>query len=462
MKAMICISSLSGTALNEGFHGMPAALLPIANKPLIEYYIELCSCLGIGEVLILDRDYSDEAAAFLGDGSRWTVPVSYRGSRPLTSFLALRQRQAAFIGDDDVLCFSGFFFPACDYRVVSLDKLTAGAPQDAEAALGPGLYWLRQKQCHAIALASLPLQTCLDYFNCNMTVLNAEDGFFPVPGYHVEAGIYTGMNVVFPPSCTIASPALIGNHVRLVDEVSLEGEVILGDHVMVDRQTSLRRTVVIDNTYVGGDLELQEKIVCRDRIIDPKDGTVLRLDDDSLLMEVRSFQWQRILGWMLDALLALLLLIWLTPWFVLFRLLVRLKPKPHDFQSVCGHLHQYPQYQLNPWKRSHLYFYKLLLDKYLLLPYVFRGDLVLVGESITRCPDATELSYRPGVFCTSDLHQGLVSPLQQKLDDRYFRHNRSVRQKIRCLGKIMINRLFASTQAFYRQAEWSGISTDSR
>ena len=160
----------------------------------------------------------------------------------------------------------------------------------------------------------------------------------------------------------------------------------------------------------------------------------------------------------MDALLAVLLLLWLTPWYLLFRALARLKPVPRDFQSVCGHLHQYPHYQLNPWKRSNLYFYKLMLDKYPLLFFVLRGDLVLVGESITRCPDATELTYRPGVFCFSDMRPGPADSLQQKIDDRYFRHNRSFLLAMGCLLKTAINRLFASIQTFYHQVEWSGAA----
>ena len=145
---------------------------------------------------------------------------------------------------------------------------------------------------------------------------------------------------------------------------------------------------------------------------------------------------------------------WLTPWYLLFRVLVRIKPVPRDFQSVCGHLHHYPCYQLNPWKRSNLYFYKLMLDKYQLLFFVLRGDLVLVGESITRCPDVTELTYRPGVFCFSDMRTGPAEVLQQKIDDRYFRHNRSFRLALECLRKTAINRLFASIPMFYQQAKW--------
>ncbi|HOG51864.1 MAG TPA: sugar phosphate nucleotidyltransferase, partial [Lentisphaeria bacterium] len=289
MKAMICFNGINGAGLSEGFQGIPAPLLPIANKPLVEYYIELCSCLHINEFLILDSDYSEEAAARIGDGSRWSVKIAYRGASQQMAFQAIRKRQAAFLGTEDVLCFNGLVFPFCDYRTVCIEDLAPGAEQPVDADLAPGLYWFTPERCQASVLPVLPLLTYVDYFKCCQAVMQAESAFFPVPGYHVEAGIYTGMNVVFPPSCTVASPAVIGNHVRLIDEVKLEGAVILGDRVMVDRRTTLHNAIVIDNTYVGSDLEIRDKIVCRDRIIDPESNTVLHLGADCLFMGVRSF-----------------------------------------------------------------------------------------------------------------------------------------------------------------------------
>lgn len=455
MKAMICFSGINGTGLSEGFQEIPAPLLPIANKPLVEYYIELCTCLHINELLILDSDYSEEAAARIGDGSRWSVKIAYRGASQQMTFQAIRKRQAAFLGTEDVLCFNGLVFPFCDYRKVSIEDLAPGAEQPGDVDLAPGLYWFTPERCHASLLPVLPLLTYVDYVKCCQAVLEAESAFFPVPGYHVEAGIYTGMNVVFPPTCTVSPPAVIGNHVRLIDEVKLEGAVILGDRVMVDRRTTLCNAIVIDNTYVGSDLEIRNKIVCRDCIIDPESNTVLNLGDDCLFMGVRSFRWGAGLRWMADALLAILLLLWLTPWRLLFWLLVRIKSAPCDFKSARGRLRQYPCYQLDPWKRSNLYFYKLMLDKYPLLFFVFSGDLVLVGESITNSLNTTDPTHRPGVFCFSDMSAGPVGVLQQKLDDRYYRHNRDFCLALGCLWKTAINRLFVSVQAFYQPAEWS-------
>ena len=71
MKALISIGSLRDTGLWEGLQGLPLALLPIAGKPILEYYIDFCNSLCVEEILILDSDYSAEVAQFIGSGRRW-------------------------------------------------------------------------------------------------------------------------------------------------------------------------------------------------------------------------------------------------------------------------------------------------------------------------------------------------------------------------------------------------------
>lgn len=99
MKAMMCFNGIDSAGLSEGFQGIPAPLLPIANKPLVEYYIELCSCLHIHEFLILDSDYSEEAAARLGDGSRWSVKVIYRGAESADDIPSHQKTPGRLSGD---------------------------------------------------------------------------------------------------------------------------------------------------------------------------------------------------------------------------------------------------------------------------------------------------------------------------------------------------------------------------
>ncbi|MGI5925340.1 MAG: hypothetical protein ACOX9E_15450 [Lentisphaeria bacterium] len=443
MKALICLGNLEEQGLNEGFSGISAALLPVVNKPLVEYYIDFCCSVGIASILILDSDFAPEMASYLGGGERWSVSLSYIGTRSYASLSELCRHHRSFLGTEPVLWLNGTVFPFFDYRSLSAAQLAVEeeVPWDS-TPLPTGLFFLGQNRCQRLAGEVIQICSFADYHSCNCRVLAAEEGMFPVPGYHVEQGVRTGMNVVIPPSARIKAPVLLGNNVRLGEGVHLDGLVSLGDEVMIDSGSHLCETIVFDGTYVGRDLELKHKIVCRDRIIDPRSGVVLNLGDESLAMDIRPFTWDFYLRWAVEAMAAVLLILLLSPAYAFLRLLKKMPSEPCFFYSLRHRGRYFRQYQLNMGNLCDLYFYKCSLDKYWMLWMVLTGDMRLMGDSVERVPDDGETAYRPGVFCFSDTRNGATNAMQRALDDRYFRHNRSPLMVLECLLKILVGRFF--------------------
>lgn len=443
MKAMICLGNLEEQGLSDGFSGISSAMLPVANKPLVEYYIDFCSSLGVTGILVLDSDYAVEMAHFLGKGERWSVELAYIGAKTCGSLTELTRRHAAFMAGETVLFLNGIIFPFFDYRSLSELRLTTTGdlPWDS-TPLPTGLFQLSAGACQRLAGEVMQIRSFADYHSCNCRVLGAPAGMFPVPGYHVEKGVSSGMNVVIPPSCRITAPVLMGNNVRFGDDVHLDGVVVIGDEVMIDSGSRLRETIVFDSTYIGRDLELDHKIVCRDRIIDPRIGVVLNLGDESLSMDIRRFTWDFYFRWLLEAAAALLLMLLMSPLYALLRLLKKMPSEPCFFYSQRHRGRYFRQYQLDFVDQRDLYFHKLSLDKYWMLVMVLTGDLRLIGDSVDRVPDDGETAYRPGVFCFSDTRGRSINAMQRALDDRYFRHNRSSLMVFECLIKILVGRLF--------------------
>lgn len=450
MKAIISLPILGKTQMADGFQGIPVALLPIANKPLIEYYLGICSMLKVTDVLVLDNDYTPEVSEVLGDGSAWGLKLDYRGSGVTMSITGLLERNSLYAPEEDcTLVFNGLFVPIFDYRTVSPEAMSQLEMDDFDpGGIGNGIFVVSKDKCRRMKGETVYLNTYRDFHECGMRILKSDYGWYPIPGYHVDNGVYTGMDVLLPSSCECKSPAIIGNHVRFGDYISLLGNVIVGNHVMIEKNTTIKDSIIVDNTYLGADLEISGKIVCRDRLIDPETGVVLRLDDERLLMDVRRFRWENCFSWLFDSLSALLIILLMTPVFLFFLIFGRCKSEKRPFTSVCGHTHTFTHYKLDFRKKHDLYFYKLMLDKYLLLFYIFRGDLVLFGESIERLPEPGELSFLPGVFCFSDTHSGRVDQLQMKLDDRFYRHNKGILLMIKSLRSVILARLFASMSDF--------------
>lgn len=76
MKAMILAAGL-GQRMRPLTDHQPKPLLPLRGKPLIQYHLESLAQMGVAQVVINLAYLGDLVRAFVGDGSRWGLQVSY-------------------------------------------------------------------------------------------------------------------------------------------------------------------------------------------------------------------------------------------------------------------------------------------------------------------------------------------------------------------------------------------------
>jgi glucose-1-phosphate thymidylyltransferase len=107
MKGVI-LSGGSGTRLRPFTHTGPKQLVPVANKPVLEYAIDDLKEAGITEIgIILGHKGREDIQDLLGDGSRYGVDITYivQGN-PLGIAHAVGCTRE-FIGDDDFVVYLG-------------------------------------------------------------------------------------------------------------------------------------------------------------------------------------------------------------------------------------------------------------------------------------------------------------------------------------------------------------------
>jgi glucose-1-phosphate thymidylyltransferase len=96
-----------GTRLRPITHTRSKQLVPVANKPIVEYAIEHLAEVGITEIGVVIGETGDEIRAVLGDGSRWGVRLTYLDQpQPLGLAHALAVARD-YLGDDDVAMYLG-------------------------------------------------------------------------------------------------------------------------------------------------------------------------------------------------------------------------------------------------------------------------------------------------------------------------------------------------------------------
>ena len=107
MKALIAAGGRA-TRLRPITHSINKHLIPLANKPMLEYAVEKIVECGIKEIAINVNPGDQEIAAVIGDGSRWGVDITYleqsSGPKGIAHAVA---NAASWIGDDSFLFYLG-------------------------------------------------------------------------------------------------------------------------------------------------------------------------------------------------------------------------------------------------------------------------------------------------------------------------------------------------------------------
>lgn len=106
MKALI-LAGGTGSRLRPITYSMAKQLVPVANKPVIEYGIEAIANAGVIDFGIIVGDTGAAVEAAVGDGSRWGIKISYiPQSAPLGLAHAVSTARE-FLKDDDFVMYLG-------------------------------------------------------------------------------------------------------------------------------------------------------------------------------------------------------------------------------------------------------------------------------------------------------------------------------------------------------------------
>ncbi|MEV0899228.1 glucose-1-phosphate thymidylyltransferase [Actinoplanes sp. NPDC049802] len=106
MKALV-LAGGSGTRLRPFSHSMPKQLIPLANRPILEYVLEDLRGLGVAEAGIIVGRWAAEIRAAIGDGSRFGMRVHYIQQDAPLGLAHCVQVAEPFLGADDFVMYLG-------------------------------------------------------------------------------------------------------------------------------------------------------------------------------------------------------------------------------------------------------------------------------------------------------------------------------------------------------------------
>jgi NDP-sugar pyrophosphorylase family protein len=127
MQVVILAGGL-GTRLGALAAQTPKALLPVAGRPFLAHVIELLKENGLTRILVLHGHHGEQLERALGDGSGFSVRISYRHDGPRLLGTAGALRHALDLLEDEFFVLYGDTYLDIDYQEVVRAFRSSGKP----------------------------------------------------------------------------------------------------------------------------------------------------------------------------------------------------------------------------------------------------------------------------------------------------------------------------------------------
>lgn len=311
MKAIIMAGG-EGTRLRPLTCDRPKPMVPVANRPVMEYAVDLLKKHGITQVGVTLQYLPDAITDYFGDGSQFGITMKYFVEEiPLGTAGSVKNAEEFL--DDTFLVISGDALTdfnlteainfhrekkavatlvltsvenPLEYGVVITDcagRITRflekpGWGEVFSDHVNTGIYILEPEVLQYFAkdqkfdfsrdLFPLllkqrqPLYGCLlssywcdigsieQYQQAHMDILQGKVDV-ELSGTMLNPGIIVGKNVEISKSARIVGPVLLGDYCKVGPGAVIEPYTVMGQNAVVDEEASLKRSILWNNVYVG-------------------------------------------------------------------------------------------------------------------------------------------------------------------------------------------------------------------
>lgn len=422
-------------------------LLPLCNKPLLEYWLDLCVWLGIREVRIVEYPGTGDLHSRLRQGQEWGLNISYTHAHPDDVLPDMLLRNSAFL-DQDTLVVDGLIFPFYQRKqlgpipadngtaaIYGLDRSQVRLNDTCLLFPHAALEHVLQARSDSERFerwTSLPLdqhptlqfpiampQSLNDYYRLSLKILECHS-WFHLKGFEVAPGIFEGINNEIAARPALGGPLLTGDLCKIGPDVRLH-QTVLHDQIRIEGQTQLDNCLVWGPIYIA-DVTLANRLIMQQQCLDPQTGVWEPLELPWRLKQVVEdhASHQELLSQ--DAKAAQKLLLWRWPLYQMLRWAVPAQLEKF-YLNANGETLIVPVYPMpaepNPLQRA---FFRWSLHRVPLLLAVREQRLLLTGTRLLQA--GTEQLrymqqlpiYAPGAFAQTDgLEPNTLTHLMEEL-----------------------------------------------
>lgn len=459
MKALLYCPVRGYTEWNRYFPGYPVYMLPFANKPAIEFMLDYCILSGIRDVRIVSDEESEILRAQYRNGEMLGLNISFGGMTSSQSFRRTIRQNMAFCRNCDLLVFSGLFLPEYDKR--NPHELSISPNEVKGCSDGSTAWYLIGRD----RLDDLPddmsgfrddapvrgasVNDIRGYYMHNMRLAGSDIEKYNLPGFSEGKHSFVGCDVRIPRSARVKSPVILGNRIQFGHEVHAGPNIIVGDNCIIDKGATVLNSIVLGDTYIGRNVEVNGKICSGNRLIDPNTGICIDVANEAVLSGVEQNEYSK--SPVYQRILALLLLLLQTLPYVLLKPFLEIHSTLAECLTGNGRKRIMPvnRYVLPQASLAGRLFLSLTLNKYHLLSCAVAGKLRLIGNRLLEATEHNEAfirdlpGYAPGIFSYSEYLGHENEPYQIELDEHFYAYAMNCWFNIKILLGILRHNLIS-------------------
>ena len=320
-----------GTRLRPLTCNIPKSMMPIMNKPIMEYAIKLLKKHGITEIGVTLQYLPDEIINYFGNGKEFGVELRYFiEDEPLGTAGSVKNGED-FLDDTFVVLSSDaltdidltnaieFHYSKkamvtlvvkevqipLEYGVVVTDnkgKVTKflEKPSWSEVfsnKVNTGIYVLEPEifkyyeknqkfdfsndlfpmlisqnkpiYAHVAEEYWCDIGSIEEYINCHLEILKGETQI-EFEGNKIRNGIWIGENCEISPKAIIGSPVFIGSGTKINDGAVVGPYTVLGKNNIISSMANIKRSISFEGCYVGNNAEIRGAVLCKKVQIESK------------------------------------------------------------------------------------------------------------------------------------------------------------------------------------------------
>lgn len=328
MKTILLVGGL-GMRLRPLTNNIAKPMIPLINKPFVEYTINLLKQHGLNEIIFSSYYLPEDIKSYFGNGSKFGVSIEYcLEESPLGTAGAVKHCESLLdnesfiifngdiLTDLDMTAFVEFHKRKSAIATVSLGKVidptTYGMVDVADA--GKVLRWYEKPSWSEATSRWVNIGACilepqvLDYIPKNQKVsieretfpyminngmpvfgyqspaywldigtpskyLKAQrhilTGVIPItnPGNQVDKNLWIGENTYIDPKATVKGPVVIGSNSQILSGTIIIGPTVIGDNVQIDKEAFVEESTIWDECILDERASITNTILGKSAIL---------------------------------------------------------------------------------------------------------------------------------------------------------------------------------------------------